>query len=65
MTLEIRTTLKNDLCSARECFKFLYLDRRFLFNCFQELCDLVLMIQKTCMVQPNGKETFIAKSSEK
>ena len=65
MTLEIRATLKNDLCSARECFKLLYRDERFLFNCFQGLCDLVLMIQKTWMVQPNVKETFVAKSSEK
>ena len=65
VTLEIRATLKSDLCSAVECFKRLHPDGRFFFNRFQGLRDLVLMIRKTCMVQPNGKETSIAKSPEK
>ena len=33
-----------DIIPARECFKILYLDGRFLFIHFQGLCELVLLI---------------------
>ena len=52
VTLEIRVNLK----SARECFKLLYLDGRFLFNRFQGLCDLVLMIRKRVWYSPMGRK---------
>ena len=56
VTLEIRATLKSDLCSARECFKLLHLDGRFLFNRFQGLCDSVLMIRKRVWYSPMGRK---------
>ena len=54
-----------DIIPARECFKILYLDGRFLFIHFQGLCELVLLIWKTFMVHPIGKEQSIAKSAQK